>query len=227
MSQETRNLLDPEEALRAFVLVAHPDDETLWAGGLILSHPQWKVSIGSLCRGSDQERAPKFKEVCSRLGAVGSRIADLDDAPEQAKLSQQAVATAILDVVPPDGFDLLITHSLVGEYTRHRRHEETGAAVARLWTAGRISAREVWMFAYGDSGASKPPEAIGEADFAIRLNGAVFLAKYRLITEVYGFDNESWEAKTTPRVEAFWRFTQPGEIARKFKSGVPTRRPGG
>jgi LmbE family N-acetylglucosaminyl deacetylase len=23
------------------VIIAHPDDETLWAGGIILSHPSW------------------------------------------------------------------------------------------------------------------------------------------------------------------------------------------
>ena len=30
--------------------------------------------------------------------------------------------------------------------------------------------------------------------------------KYRLITAVYGFSPDSWEARTTPREEAFWCF---------------------
>ena len=39
------------------VVVAHPDDETLWAGGTILSHPAWNWYILSLCRISEC-RAP-------------------------------------------------------------------------------------------------------------------------------------------------------------------------
>ena len=42
------------------VIVAHPDDETLWAGGTILSHPEWKWFIVSLCRGNDQDRSVRF-----------------------------------------------------------------------------------------------------------------------------------------------------------------------
>jgi LmbE family N-acetylglucosaminyl deacetylase len=42
------------------VIVAHPDDETLWAGGTILSHPTWNCFIISLCSGSDPDRNPGF-----------------------------------------------------------------------------------------------------------------------------------------------------------------------
>jgi hypothetical protein len=32
-----------------------------------------------------------------------------------------------------------------------------------------------------------------------------------LITNTYGFDENGFEAKTTPRAEAFWRFIDPQE----------------
>jgi hypothetical protein len=35
-----------------------------------------------------------------------------------------------------------------------------------------------------------------------------------IITKVYGFDPESFEAKTTPREEAFWYF-EPGEETKR------------
>ena len=35
---------------KAAVIVAHPDDETLWAGGTILMHPETKWTIIALCR---------------------------------------------------------------------------------------------------------------------------------------------------------------------------------
>jgi|GEM_PF-2370736 len=37
-----------DPAPKVTVLVAHPDDETLWAGGLLHSHPEWDLSIVSL-----------------------------------------------------------------------------------------------------------------------------------------------------------------------------------
>src|SRR5579862_5273832 len=72
------------------IIVAHPDDETLWAGGTILSHPSWKCFIVSLCRKNDPDRAPKYYKMLEFLRADGS-MADLDDAPEQKPLENEEV----------------------------------------------------------------------------------------------------------------------------------------
>ena len=63
------------------LIVAHPDDETLWAGGTILSHPGWECYIVCLCRGNDADRAPKFKEALKELRSEGI-MGDLDDGPD-------------------------------------------------------------------------------------------------------------------------------------------------
>ena len=55
------------------VIVAHPDDETLWTGGMMLSHGEWNVFIGSLCRASDTNRAPKFFQALKVIGAKGKK----------------------------------------------------------------------------------------------------------------------------------------------------------
>ena len=34
----------------------------------------------------------------------------------------------------------------------------------------------------------------------------IWRQKYDIITGIYGFNKDSFEAKTTPREEAFWRF---------------------
>ncbi len=65
------NYLMNKEIKRVAIIVAHPDDETLWAGGTILSHPEWECFVVSLCRKSDPDRAPKFKKVLEVLGADG------------------------------------------------------------------------------------------------------------------------------------------------------------
>ena len=60
------------------LIVAHPDDETLWAGGTILSHPTWKFFVVCLCRESDEDRAPKFYKALKVLKSEGV-MGDLDD----------------------------------------------------------------------------------------------------------------------------------------------------
>ena len=64
----------------AAVIVAHPDDETLWCGGYLLTHPEFTWRIVTLCRAVDPDRAQKFRRVLRRFGA-GGEMADLDDGP--------------------------------------------------------------------------------------------------------------------------------------------------
>jgi len=61
----------PGPRQRAAVVVAHPDDETLWCGGYVVAHSEFDWRIVTLCRASDPDRAPKFRRVLERLGAVG------------------------------------------------------------------------------------------------------------------------------------------------------------
>ncbi|GAK56249.1 LmbE family protein [Candidatus Vecturithrix granuli] len=189
------------------VIVAHPDDETLWAGGTLLSHPAWNVYILALCRASDQDRAPRFFQVLKVLGAEGC-IGDLDDGPEQTPLPDHEVQGAILRLLPPTHFDRIISHHPHGEYTRHRRHEEIGSAVNALWHEGRILAQELWMFAYEDGGKRYLPQPIKTADMYRILPESIWQRKYRIMTATYGFEKQSWEAATTPRAEAFWQRTR-------------------
>ena len=188
------------------VIVAHPDDETLWAGGTILSHPSWKWFILCLCRGNDNDRAPKFLKTLRILGSDGI-MGDLDDSPEQNPLNENELDSTILQLLPPMHFDLIITHNPNGEYTRHVRHEETGKAVIKLWHKGNISANELWIFAYEDNNKKYYPRAMETATFHNILTKRIWLKKYRIITETYGFQKISFEAETTPKAESFWQFT--------------------
>lgn len=199
---------------RTALLVAHPDDEVLWAGGTILMHPMWAPTVAVLCRASDPDRAPKFFEAVKRLGATGA-MADLEDGPEQRPLAEDLVAETALSVLPDGSLDLLITHSPFGEYTRHLRHEETGRAALALWESRRVAAKQLWMFAYEDSEKRHLPRAIESAHEVVRLPERIWRQKRSLITEVYGYGPDSFEARTAPRREAFWCFRSP-QAARKW-----------
>ena len=190
------------------VIVAHPDDETLWTGGTILSHPSWKCFIICLCRGSDKERAPKFYRALKAYRSEGI-IGDLEDGPDQKPLNKTEVEHTILELLPPKHFDLIISHNPAGEYSRHIRHEETGKAVIKLWNSRKISTNELWLFAYEDGNKKYFPRPVETASICRALTKRIWLRKYSIITEIYGFDKNSFEAETTPRVESFWQFTYP------------------
>ncbi|MBN1342597.1 MAG: PIG-L family deacetylase [Phycisphaerae bacterium] len=195
---------------RAAVIVAHPDDEVLWAGGMILSHPELDWHVVAVCRASDADRAPKFQRVVDRLGALGA-LADLDDGPEQTPLPEDDLRQTVRSLLPDSSFDLVLTHGPRGEYTRHRRHEEVCRAVVALWESGDLRTTALWMFAYEDGDRAYLPRPDQTAHRTTELPDARWNEKYRLITEAYGFDANTWEAKTTPRVEAFWCFESPAD----------------
>lgn len=187
------------------LIVAHPDDETLWAGGTILNHPSWKCFIACLCRGNDSERSEKFFNAIKIYKAEGI-MGDLDDGPDQKPLDDSEVEKAILDLLPPVHFDLLISHNPKGEYTRHLRHEESGKAVIRLRDNDKISADVLWTFAYEDGNRQYYPRPVPHASVHRVLSNRIWSKKYKIITETYGFDADSFEAETTPRAESFWQY---------------------
>ena len=205
------------------VIVAHPDDETLWAGGTILANPMTRWTVISLCRKSDPDRAPKFLAAVEALGASGV-IGDLEDGPEQKPLNERDIEKMIISLLPTSRFDVVLTHSVWGEYTKHIRHEETAKAVLSLWKAGQLLAKQIWAFAYEDGGGRYLPRPVKTADIYKWLPKNVVQKKYDIITKIYGFASESWEAKTTPKMEAFWQFKveggSPGNVRKPKNTGV-------
>jgi pentatricopeptide repeat protein len=188
------------------IIVAHPDDETLWAGGTILIHQSWNCFIACLCRGNDADRAPRFFRTLEILNVKGI-MGDLDDEPGQFPLAGENIEKAILDLLPSEHFDLIITHNPSGEYTRHLRHEEVSKAVIELWKASKISADRLWTFAYEDGDKDYYPRPVTNAPVQYLLTKQILMMKYKIITETYGFAKGSWEAETTPSSEAFWEFS--------------------
>lgn len=146
-------------------------------------------------------------------------MGDLDDGPDQKPLDDRDVDRAILDLLPSKHYDLIISHNPSGEYTKHLRHEEISNAVIRLWHSSEISTRELWTFAYEDGGKEYFPRPVKNASIYRNLTKRIWLRKYSIITETYGFEQHSWEAETTPRSEAFWQFSNSNNAKRWLGNG--------
>ena len=202
---------DLKQPKKVLLIVAHPDDETLWAGGTLLSHPLWSCFVVCLCRKNDKERAPRFYKALEALHAEGV-MGDLDDGADQKPLKNTEVMRAIVDLLPKNDYDLILTHHLTGEYTRHLRHEEVSKATIQLWRSGKISANELWTFAYKDGHKEYFPTAIENASVCFCLTKDDWLKKYSIITKIYGFKKNSWEAKTTPNAEAYWQLSKSSDV---------------
>jgi LmbE family N-acetylglucosaminyl deacetylase len=203
---------DIQHPKKVALIVAHPDDETLWAGGTMLSHPNWHFYVVCLSRKHDKERAPRFYEALEALHAEGV-MGDLDDGADQRPLKNTEIMRAIVDLLPKNDYDLILTHHLTGEYTRHLRHEEVSKATIQLWRSGKISANELWTFAYKDGHKEYLPVAIENASVCFGLTKEDWLKKYNIITKIYGFKKNSWEAKTTPKAEAYWQLSKSSDVA--------------
>jgi hypothetical protein len=211
----------PDTRPRAAVIVAHPDDETLWCGGYILTHPEYLWRVVTLCRAADPDRAPRFRRVLQRL-AAGGAMAELDDGPEQTPLPAGQVAETALRLLGGSAYSLILTHGPDGEYTWHRRHVECCQAVIALWRSGRVNTERLWLFAYEDGDGQYLPRVRDNADCREVLLERIWIEKRRLITDDYGFGPASWEAKTTPREEGFWCFDSPQAAIQR--TGIPEDR---
>jgi hypothetical protein len=133
-------------------------------------------------------------------------MADLDDGPDQAPLPPEQVEETTARLLAGRSYNLILTHGPNGEYTQHRLHAECCQAVVELWRSGVVDTTRLWLFAYEDGGRAYLPRVRDDADRRDLLTDDVWLEKYRLITDLYGFGRDSWEAQTTPREEGFCCF---------------------
>ena len=143
MAEEMRWLFSIPKP-RALLVVAHPDDETVFAGGLVLqsTHTEWTI-ISCTHKGTDRER--EFRYACTELSEASGnpiRAVTLDQTDgeiDSGSLREQLRSRR-------GDYDIVITHNRMGEYEgedprRRHDHESVHEAVIE-----GIANPNTWVF---------------------------------------------------------------------------------
>jgi LmbE family N-acetylglucosaminyl deacetylase len=184
--------------VKALMVVAHPDDETIWAGNLLQRKKNWSWTIVSMCRASDADRKPKFENVCKIYNAE-SVIFDLEDTLLGPVGNQEV--QKLLVPFEKQKFDFVFTHGENGEYG-HIRHKDTHKAVLALAKEKKLLCKKLFVFAYkkGNLHELVPSE---NATKKIFLSKKELLEKRKIVAEIYGYAFDSPDVQYCTAIEAF------------------------
>jgi len=161
----------------SLVIVAHPDDETLFLGGLILSSPKknWHivcVTDGN-ADGQGQLRHQQFISACKKLGVKKWTFFNLPDRFEK-RLDLAALKEKLTSL--PAASEVY-THGPTGEYG-HPHHQDVCLAVHRFYKS-KIKAPTVWGIAQNCA-----------AEKIANLNQKLFSQKSAILADIYFSETE-------------------------------------
>ncbi len=199
--------MEKREKKSVAIIVAHPDEETLWAGGTILSHPEWNFFVVCLSNAKNPELAPRFYNALKLLKAEGV-MGNFNYTASTARSHKNELERTIIQLLPDTHFDVIISHNSFSENAGDCTQEVVNESIIKLWKEGFISTDELWTSAYENGNIKYYPNSNAEEEPEVleKLSKKVWSQKYKIITKIFGFDEKSREAKETPLTEAFWKY---------------------
>ncbi len=119
----------PEDALTDYdslMVVAHPDDETIWGGDHLLNG---KYVVVCITNGNNSKRRAEFASVMKQTGSVGLMLTYPDKTAgkrDNWDSCREQIQKDIDTIVRQKNWSVIATHNLNGEYG-HIHHQMTSA----------------------------------------------------------------------------------------------------
>ena len=131
--------------INTLLLVAHPDDETIFCGGTMLCYPKWAWTVVSMTEDGRPNEFQNAMEAFKNLGVniVSYKMLGQENVDQGAKLPDLVEEKVIWEKVVREqnlSPDITLTHNEVGEYG-HGAHILLSAVADDLFS-------NVWNFIY-------------------------------------------------------------------------------
>lgn len=198
--------------MTSLLVVAHPDDESIFFGGLLAETARsqaWHVVCVTDGNGEGRagERSKEFIKACQMLGVARHEQLNFPDAPGERidveKLQEQ------LERLKEQGFERVYTHGIIGEYG-HKHHQDVSFATHQAFSQ---TSTPVFSNAYNIF----PDETIRLSERAFRLKSDVMWSVYK--KEVRRFLNilpahsfEGYARISFNEITAIYRHLAQGDV---------------
>lgn len=191
------NKIDLEKT-KKLMIVAHPDDETLWGGSHLLEDDYLVVCI--TCR-QNRTRIKEFKKVMKKTNDQYIMLGYPDKIlgiRSNWKQEENQIYNDIEKIMSLKNWDFIVTHNEEGEYG-HIHHIKTNQIVTRVYNDSNIESDLYFFGKYYTKGnlsklESKPPE-INEELYKIKVDSLIEIYKSQsFIKEKFNqmFKYEDW-----------------------------------
>lgn len=187
------------------LVVAHPDDETIFFGGLIQTYRRRPWKIICVTDGNADGEGPKrhldFLNACKKLGAAQAEMWEFPDLYDT-----RVNVDKLIERLKRENAAEVFTHGILGEYG-HPHHQDVCLAVHRAFA----DKHTVWSVAYNCY-----------ADKVIKIPRKAYERKCEVLSQVYfsethrfarwlpAYNHEGYVKLTLKEVEALYAFFSEG-----------------
>lgn len=180
--------ISKKDNINALVIVAHPDDETVFCGGTLLVNKDWQWTIITATYQVTEQRYKEFEKAMSCYKNYGVNIKEyrtlsLEDGnmEELSQIDWQLWRSAFTTIkMSPD---IVITHNTLGEYD-HPDHRAANCISNELY-------KNVWEFVC--PGAKNYPQPVRSKTQPVDLS-KVILEKKKIFNISYPLQSGIWDA---------------------------------